>query len=136
MAVIFLGVPEPESGGVVIRPANNARTFLTNIDGNNIASRIDHLEENGTGAKIGYVTLLASAWEGSGRVHSQVVSIEGVTANSQVDLTPDIQQLATFNNKDLTFVTENYGGQVTVYAVGQKPANDYTSQVTITEVGA
>ena len=30
--------------------------------------------------------------------------------------------------------TKNVGGIVTVYAVGQKPANDYTIQVTITEV--
>lgn len=138
MAVTFLGIPDAESGGVVIRTDGNARTFLTNIDGNKIDSEIKYLKENGTGGgvKIGYVTLLASAWEGEGRVHSQVVSIDGVTPNSQVDLTPDVQQLAVFYNKDITFMTENSGGEVTVYAVGQKPTNDYTVQVTITEVGA
>ena len=62
------------------------------------------------------------------------MEIEGVTENSQVDLTPDVQQLAIFYNKDLTFVTENEEGVVTVYAIGQKPTNDYTIQVTITEV--
>jgi hypothetical protein len=51
-----------------------------------------------------------------------------------VDLTPDVQQLAVFYDKDLTFVTENEGGVVTVYAIGQKPTSDYTIQVTITEV--
>ena len=85
-------------------------------------------------AKIGYVTLLASAWEGSDNLYKQIVDIEGVTANSQVDLTPDVQQLAIFYEKDLTFVTENENGIVTVYVIGQKPANDYTMQVTITEV--
>ena len=86
-------------------------------------------------AKIGEVTLLADAWViGEENLYSQVVSIEGVTENSQVDLTPSVQQLAVFYNKDLTFVTENDGGVVTVYAIGQKPANDYTIQVTITEV--
>lgn len=85
-------------------------------------------------AKIGEVTLLASGWNGENSPYSQVVNIDGVTENSQVDLTPDVQQLAIFHNKDLAFVTENYDGVVTVYAIGQKPANDYTIQVTITEV--
>lgn len=84
--------------------------------------------------KIGEVTLLASAWVGEDNLYHQVVEIEGVTENSQVDLTPDVQQLAIFYNKDLAFVTENEGGVVTVYAIGQKPINDYTIQVTITEV--
>lgn len=84
--------------------------------------------------KIGEVTLSASAWNGENSPYSQVVNIDGVTENSQVDLTPDVQQLAIFHNKDLAFVTENYGGVVTVYAIGQKPTNDYTIQVTITEV--
>ena len=85
-------------------------------------------------AKIGTVTLLASAWEGTNNLYSQVVDIDGVTENSQVDLTPGIDQLAVFYDKDLSFVTENDRGVVTVYAIGQKPTNDYTIQVTITEV--
>jgi hypothetical protein len=84
--------------------------------------------------QIGYVTLLKSAWVGEGSLYHQVVNIEGVTENSQVDLTPDVQQLAIFYEKDLSFVAENEGGVVTVYAIGQKPTNDYTMQVTITEV--
>ena len=85
-------------------------------------------------ARIGEVLLLASAWNGSGVLHSQIVAIDGVTENSQVDLTPNVEQLVVFHEKDLTFVTENDGGVVTVYAIGQKPTNDYTIQVTITEV--
>ena len=85
-------------------------------------------------AKIGEVTLLASKWGGENNLYSQVVDIEGVTEYSQVDLTPDVQQLAIFYNKDITFVTENEDGVVTVYVIGQKPENDYTIQVTITEV--
>lgn len=85
-------------------------------------------------AKIGEVTLLASKWVGENNLYSQIVEIEGVTERSQVDLTPDVQQLAIFYNKDITFVTENEDGVVTVYVIGQKPENDYTIQVTITEV--
>lgn len=86
------------------------------------------------GARIAYVTLTSNGWHGTGHLFSQAVTITGVTANSQVDLTPSVEQLAIFYEKDLTFVTENDGGMVTVYAIGQKPQNDYTIQVTITEV--
>jgi hypothetical protein len=87
-------------------------------------------------AKISSVTLLHDQWEGNGNLYSQVVSIDGVTVHSQVDITPDVEQIAVFYEKDLTFVTENEDGVVTVYAIGQKPENDYTIQVTITEVSA
>lgn len=85
-------------------------------------------------ARIGYVTLLADAWNGAESPYSQIVTIDGVTDRTQVDLTPDVEQLAIFYNKDLTFVTENNNGVVTVYAIGQKPQNDYTIQATLTEV--
>ena len=80
------------------------------------------------------VTLLASAWEGSDHMYSQVVAIDGVTQYSQVDLKPSADQLAIFREKDLAFCTDNDDGVVTVYAIGDKPLNDYTMQVSITEV--
>lgn len=80
------------------------------------------------------VTLLASAWVGEGRRHSQVVAIAGVTALSRVDLKPSAEQIDIFYDKDITFSTENDGGVVTVYVVGQRPENDYTIQVDIVEV--
>lgn len=98
------------------------------------ADIVEQLKNNVKTARIGVVNLPASAWQGDDNLYSQVVSIEGVTENSQVDLTPDVQQLAVFYEKDLAFVTENEDGIVTVYAIGQKPTNDYTIQVTITEV--
>lgn len=89
---------------------------------------------NESSARIGEVVLSASDWAGEGNLYSQVVSIDGVTEYSQVDLTPSVEQLVIFYEKDLSFVTENEDGVVTVYAIGQKPQNDYTIQVTITEV--
>lgn len=86
-------------------------------------------------AMIGEVTLFANKWVGDESPYSQVIKVEGVTKNSQVDLTPSVAQLEIFYQKDLAFVTENEDGVVTVYAIGDKPANDYTIQVTITEVG-
>lgn len=84
--------------------------------------------------KISEVTLTASGWVGTSSPYSQAVNIAGVTKNSQVDLTPNVNQLSIFWEKDLTFVTDNDNGVVTVYAIGQKPQNDYTIQVTLTEV--
>lgn len=98
-----------------------------------------YLRENtiDTGSKltIGTVELPADKWvERSENLHSQVVTIDGATPYSQVDLTPSVEQLVVFYEKDLTFVTENEDGIVTVYAIGQKPTNDYSIQVTIKEV--
>lgn len=114
-------------------------TYVETIDPSVIEQIIEaYLEENlipsSPTATIGTVELLADKWLGSEKLYYQVVSIEGVTENSQVDLTPDVEQLVIFYEKDLTFVTENDGGVVTVYAIGQKPTNDYSIQVTITEV--
>ena len=89
---------------------------------------------NKANVRIANVDLLATNWIGDTSPYSQVVEIEGITEYSQVDLTPSIEQLVVFYEKDLGFVTENDDGVVTVYAIGQKPENDYTIQVTITEV--
>jgi hypothetical protein len=80
------------------------------------------------------VTLLANAWVSKGDVCSQVVKVAGVTSRSKVDLQPTPQQLEEFHHKILAFVTENDGGTVTVYAIGDKPSGDHTIQITLTEV--
>ena len=85
-------------------------------------------------AKVTSITLLASAWTGSDNLHSQVISVDGVTKYSKVDLLPSVEQLAIFHNKDVSFTTDNVNGVVTVYAIGDKPLLDYTMQVQITEV--
>ncbi len=98
----------------------------------------EYLEENpiktGSTATIGYVELLAKNWTGDDNLYSQIVTIDGVDENSQVDLTPTEEQLKIWRSKEIAFTTKNVGGVVTVYAIGQKPENDYTIQVTITEV--
>lgn len=88
----------------------------------------------GAVVRIGEVYIPAAGWTGAASPYSQVVTLPGATANTQVDLTPSVEQLAIFHDKDLAFVAENENGVVTVYAVGQKPENDYTIQVTMTEV--
>ena len=120
--------PEPDVYAQLMELLNNGFTE------EQIAKAVvDYMEKNPK-ATIGFVELLADKWVGSGNLYSQIVTIDGTTENSQVDLTPSVEQLAIFYDKDLSFVTENEEGVITVYAIGQKPENDYTMQVTITEV--
>ena len=106
--------------------------YWTEADKNEIKNYVD--EEASTPARLASVTLLASNWVGTDNLHSQVVTIEGITPYSKVDLLPSVEQLAIFHNKDVGFVTENEDGVVTVFAIGDKPLLDYTMQASITEV--
>ena len=90
----------------------------------------------GTAAKLTSITLLAAEWKGGESPYSQVVTVDGVSVNSLVDLQPSVEQLEIFHDKDLAFSTENDGGVVTVFAIGDKPTSDYTIQATIMEVVA
>lgn len=83
------------------------------------------------------VTLYADKWvQDTDKRWYQVVTVNNatITPASKVDLQPNSEQLCIFHEKDLAFVVENEDGVVSVYCIGQKPANDYTIQATITEV--
>lgn len=98
---------------------------------------LDEIVNSGGGGclvSISQVDLLSTEWNGDNGLYAQVVNIPNATPNSKVDLNPTVEQLAIFHNKDLTFVTENDDGVITVYCIGQKPLSDYTMQVTLTEV--
>lgn len=84
--------------------------------------------------KVSSVTLQAGAWVGAESPYYQTVTLSGITANSKIDLNPTVEQLNIFHNKDLAFVVVNNSGTVKVHCIGQKPTEDYTMQVTITEV--
>lgn len=91
---------------------------------------------SGSTAQISSVTLATSKWVGSASPYSQVVTIPGTTKSSKIDINPTVAQLSIFHDKDISFVVGNNNGTITVYCIGQKPTNDYTMQVTITEVTA
>ena len=83
------------------------------------------------------ITIYANKWEQtSDNRWYQVVTVGNavITPRSKVDLQPNSEQLAIFHEKDLAFVTENEDGIVSVYCVGQVPANDYTIQAIVMEV--
>jgi hypothetical protein len=63
--------------------------------------------------------------------YSQVISLDDITEHSRLDLQPDVNMLAEFKQLGLVFVTENNGGIITVYSVGNMPSKSYTMQATI-----
>ena len=86
-------------------------------------------------ARMVSVKLVASAWAGSKPTYSQVVTVDGVTKNSKVDLQPTPEQLAELYNAETSaLTTKNVDGVVTVYAIGEKPYSDMTMQAIVTEV--
>lgn len=92
------------------------------------------------------VTIKADKWEAenvidnNGNVigvrYGQRVVVENatITPNSKVDLQISSEQAVIFRDKSLAFVAENDDGVVTIYCVGDIPKNDYTMQVTVSEV--
>ena len=68
--------------------------------------------------------------------HYQYVTINNatITPNSKVDLQPKPEDLVVFHEKDLAFMAVNSGGQVRICVIGQVPTQEYTMQVTVTEV--
>lgn len=75
-----------------------------------------------------------SEWKGAISPFSQVVAVPGVTATSKIDLQLGYDQLNTFRDQEIAFVAENVNGEVTLYAIGEKPKADVTLQATLTEV--
>lgn len=65
--------------------------------------------------------------------YSQTLTFDNITKNSRLDLQPSADMLAEFKRLGLVFVTENNGGTITVYSVGNMPSQAYTMQATIVE---
>lgn len=82
------------------------------------------------------ISLPAANWTGSANPYSQVVSVNGATANSKIDLQPTALQIVELQNSDIALMADNNDGVITVYALGGKPNVDYTMQALITEVVA
>lgn len=109
-------------------------TFYISLESNGDGGDVAIPATRRSSSFISYIELLAANWVGTESPYSQVVTIPGVTENCKVEPDLSVEQIEAFRDKELAFSTENEDGVVTVYAIGQKPENDYTIQVTITEV--
>ena len=84
--------------------------------------------------KMTMVSIPAANWTGDTAPYSQVITVNGVTANSKVDLQPTAAQILELQEADIMLMAENDNGTVTIYALGGIPTSDYTMQALITEV--
>lgn len=88
-------------------------------------------------SKITNIVLLADNWVGDTTPYSQVLAygtINGVTANSKIDLQPNATLLEYLQDEEISLVAQNNNGKVTIYALNAKPTIDITIQATVTEV--
>jgi hypothetical protein len=89
---------------------------------------------SGTSARITEISLPVNAWKGGESPYSQVVDVDVITIRSQVNLQLSVEQTQKICNDGFALTAENNEGAVTVYAIGNKPTEDYTIQATVTEV--
>lgn len=85
-------------------------------------------------ARITTISLPAANWSGSGTIYSQSVIVDGVTANSKVDLLPSPEQLNELLLAEISLTAANSNGSITVFAIGDAPSSDLEVQAMITEV--
>ena len=90
----------------------------------------------GSSVKLTAFTAPALNWKGAVSPYTQTVAVEGVSVNSKVDLQLDTQVLHKLSSGSFAFTAENDGGEVTLYALGDKPSEDLIFQATVTEVTA
>lgn len=84
--------------------------------------------------KLTTVTIPAANWSGTESPYSQVVTVSGVNVNSKLDLQPTPAQIVELQDDEISLMTTNNNGVVTIYAIGNKPESDMEMQMLITEV--
>ena len=84
--------------------------------------------------KFTTISLPAANWTGDAGLYSQIVTVDGITEYSRIDLNPTVEQLAELTDAEVTLVAENADKVVTIYAINEKPTKDYTIQITVIEV--
>ena len=85
---------------------------------------------------VAQVSLPAAGWRGDSSPYYQPVPLSGVTPYTKVDLQPTLAQIDLLYAMSTGFFAVNQDGAVTVYAIGNRPTEDFTIQVTLTEVEA
>lgn len=80
------------------------------------------------------VSLPASGWTGNTNPWRQTVTINGITANSKIDLNPTAQQIVALQDEEITLMISNENGVAVAYAIGGIPTTTMQMQVIISEV--
>ena len=88
----------------------------------------------GSSGKISTITLPTANWKNAESPFFQTVEVAGISESSKIDIQPNKEQVAQFCVDGTMLHIENDSGIATAYAIGTKPAEDLTLQVTLTEV--
>ena len=113
---------------------NGHRVTITDRNGSNSYDIVGGSGGN-SNKRIGWLTVYADKWEGTSSPFTQIVTVDGVTNYTQVDITPTAEQYSMMKTEKVSFVAKNRGGVVTVEAECiTPPSHDYTFQVTLSEV--
>lgn len=135
----YISVVDAELSNSSVNPVQNKAVYSAIEDLSKLIGESSVAEQiaqalNQIMPKITTVTLPASGWTGATSPWSQVITMNGVTANSKIDLQPSAEQVDEMQDSDVALMAENDNGTVTVYALYSKPTVDYTMQALITEV--
>lgn len=87
-----------------------------------------------SGAKLVTISAPAANWKGGESPFSQVVTVDGVTVASKVDVQLSVDQVKQFSDRIFAFQAVNTNGIITLYAYGSMPDTDCLIQATISEV--
>lgn len=87
-----------------------------------------------SGAKLVTISAPAANWKGGESPFSQVVTVDGVTVSSKLDVQLSEEQITHFKNNIIAFQAVNNTGIITLYAYGSMPDIDMEIQATISEV--
>jgi hypothetical protein len=89
---------------------------------------------SGSSVKLTSFTAPAANWKGAVSPFSQVVEVSGISIASKVDIQLGAEELNKLHSGSFAFVAENEDGVVTIYAIGDRPAEDLIFQATLMEV--
>lgn len=88
----------------------------------------------GGSVKMTTITAPVANWKGGESPYSMAVGVDGVTITSKVDVQLNAELITALEGQIISFVAQNNGGLVTLYAFGDKPQADCELQAVLTEV--
>lgn len=103
---------------------------------NGMNNSLPELASDALAGRIWRTTItLSTTWTGSDPYH-QVVSIDGITNDSLIDLEPDFAAFIALSNMGVKAIwAENDNAAVTVYCIGAKPNTAISMQCLVIETG-
>ena len=89
---------------------------------------------SGESEKLAVIRTTAENWKGGTSPYYQIVSVEGVSISSKIDIYLSAEEIERLSNQRITFTAENHNGVVKVYAIGDKPASACEFQANLSTI--